>query len=247
MLELLAVAVVICILIIFPVAAKAKRGRQKREQYYQTEYASQTQKSYEQVMSDEGLLGEFSIYKALQTLEGPQKFLFNLYLPKWNGGTTELDVVLLHESGIYVFESKNYGGWIFGSEGQKYWTQTLPVGRRKSQKHRFYNPILQNEGHLDVLYKFLRPTQLLNGPPPYYSYIVFSNRCVLKDVPRKSKNHYILYLGELLFAVQERTAEAGARLTAAEIELLYERLEPYSHADETVKQAHIENIQWKYR
>mgnify|MGYP002509292044 CR=1 FL=1 len=34
--------------------------------------------------------------------------LFNLYIPKDNGETTELDVVLLHESGIYVFESKNY-------------------------------------------------------------------------------------------------------------------------------------------
>lgn len=180
-------------------------------------------------------------------MEGPRKFLFNLYLPKWNGGTTELDVVLLHESGIYVFESKSYGGWIFGSEKQKYWTQTLPAGRRRSQKHRFYNPILQNDGHLDVLFKFLRSTHLSSGPPPYYSYIVFSNRCVLKDVPKKSGNHHILYLGELLFAVRENVVETGVHLTAAEIEILYEKLEPYSHVDETVKQAHIENIRSKYR
>ncbi|MCI9169670.1 MAG: NERD domain-containing protein [Lawsonibacter sp.] len=239
--------IIILVLIILSVRSKNKREKQRREQYYQTEYAAQTQNSYEQIISDEGLLGEFSIYKALNSLEGPRKFLFNLYLPKWNGGTTELDVVLLHESGIYVFESKSYGGWIFGSEKQKYWTQTLPAGRRRSQKHRFYNPILQNDGHLDVLFKFLRSTHLSSGPPPYYSYIVFSNRCVLKDVPKKSGNHHILYLGELLFAVRENVVETGVHLTAAEIEILYEKLEPYSHVDETVKQAHIENIRSKYR
>ena len=106
--------IIILVLIILSVRSKNKREKQRREQYYQTEYAAQTQNSYEQIISDEGLLGEFSIYKALNSLEGPRKFLFNLYLPKWNGGTTELDVVLLHESGIYVFESKSYGGWIFG-------------------------------------------------------------------------------------------------------------------------------------
>lgn len=238
--------IVIFFLICFWIVSERKRQEREREEYSRTEYAIQTQNSYEQVMSDEGLWGEFSIYKTLEFLKGPRKFLFNLYLPKWNGETTELDVVLLHESGIYVFESKNYGGWVFGSEGQRYWTQTLPAGRRQSQKHRFYNPILQNSGHLDRLYQVLRPIHFLNGPPPYYSYIVFGNRCELMDVPRKSVNHYVVYLSELFFAVQENIVEAGVRLTAAEIETLYQQLEPYAHASDTVKQAHVENIRLKY-
>lgn len=236
---------IVLLLVIYPIWIEQKR-REEREQYYQTEYAIQTQNSYEQVMSDEGLLGEFLIYNVLKSMNAPRKFLFNLYLPKWNGGTTELDVVLLHESGIYVFESKNYGGWIFGSERQQYWTQTLPAGRGQSQKHRFYNPILQNNGHLDRLYQILRPVRFLNGPPPYYSYIVFSNRCEFMDVPRKSGNHYVLHLGELFLAVQGNVEKAGTRLTATEIEILYQQLEPYAHASDAVKQAHIENIRLKY-
>lgn len=232
-------------LVIYPIWIEQRR-RKEREQYYQTEYAIQTQNSYEQVMSDEGLLGEFLIYNVLKSLNAPRRFLFNLYLPKWNGGTTELDVVLLHESGIYVFESKNYGGWIFGSERQQYWTQTLPAGRRQSQKYRFYNPILQNDGHLNGLYQTLRSVHLLSGPPPCYSYIVFSNRCEFMDVPRKSGNHYVLHLGELFFAVQENIAEAGVRLTAEEIEILYQKLERYTHVSNTVKRAHIENIRMQY-
>lgn len=242
----LILVILLFILVCSPLEINRRREQREREEYNQTEYAIQTQNSYEEVMSNEGLLGEFLIYSVLESLDAPRKFLFNLYLPKRDGGTTELDVVLIHESGIYVFESKNYGGWIFGSERQQYWTQTLPAGRRQSQKHRFYNPILQNDGHLDRLYQILRSVRLLSGPPPYYSYIVFSNRCEFMDVPRKSRNHYVLHLGELFFAIQENITEAGVRLTAAEIETLYQRLEPYTHASDAVKQAHIENIRLKY-
>lgn len=236
----------ICFVIVANVA-KWKQWKHTREQYNETEYAIQTKNSYERVMRDRGLSGEYLIYKALETLDGPRKFLFNLYLPTRNGGTTELDVVLLHESGIYVFESKNYSGWIFGSEQQQYWTQTLPARRRQSQKHPFYNPILQNDGHINGLYQMLRHVQLLSGPPPYYSYIVFGNHCVLMNVPQGRGNVHVLSLGELFFAVQENAIGAGGRLTASEIETLYEHLEPYAHRDDTVKQAHIENIRLKYR
>lgn len=243
---LLALVVLICILIYVPLLAKNKEEEREREQYYLTEYALQTQNSYEQVMGDEGLLGEFLIYRVLESLEGPRKFLFNLYLPKWNGGTTELDVVLLHESGIYVFESKNYGGWIFGSEKQQYWTQTLPAGRGQSQKNHFYNPILQNDGHLNRLYQILHKIRCLNGPPPYYSYIVFSNRCLLRNVPRRAGNHHVLYLGELFFEIQDNMEKAGIHLTVTEIEMIYEQLEPYTRVDDSIKQAHIESIRLKY-
>ncbi len=244
--ELFALLALIFILIGIPIIAKNKR-EEDRKQYYQTEYALQTQNSYEQVISNEGLWGEFLIYKVLESLEQPRKFLFNLYLPKWNGGTTELDIVLLHESGIYVFESKNYGGWIFGSEKQQYWTQTLPAGRGQSQRYRFYNPILQNSGHLDRLYQILRPLRFLGGPPPYHSFIVFSDRCTLKQVPLKSGTHHILHLYELFSAVQEQATKSGARLTATEIEMLYEQLEPYTHVNDAIKMAHIEDIRLKYR
>ena len=63
-------------------------------------------------------------------------------MPRDDGETTEIDVLMLHTSGIYVFESKNYSGWIFGDEKSKTWTQTLPNGRgRRAQKERFLNPI----------------------------------------------------------------------------------------------------------
>ena len=141
----------------------------KKRQYEKTEYYIQTKYSYISVKRNKGRLGEFYTYKYLKSLKGYKRYLFNLYLPKENDETTELDVVLLHESGLYVFESKNYSGWIFGTETQQYWIQTLPTGRGRSKKTRFFNPIIQNKVHLKWLQRFLEDTTL-----PFYSYIVFS-------------------------------------------------------------------------
>lgn len=53
-----------------------------------------------------GRAGEEKIYTILERLEGHKRILANCYLPNGNSGTTEIDLILLHETGIYVFESK---------------------------------------------------------------------------------------------------------------------------------------------
>lgn len=110
----------------------------ERKKYEQTEYFKQTHNSYWSVRSDKGLYGEYCTYKYLKPLTGYKRFLFNCYLPKSNAEKTEVDVILIHESGIYVLESKNYSGWIFGTETKPYWTQTLPGERGRSKKHDFW-------------------------------------------------------------------------------------------------------------
>ncbi len=65
-----------------------------------------------------------------------------------SGGTTEIDLLLIHPKGLFVFESKNYSGWIFGNEVYQNWTQTLPKGRRGDvHKERFdANAHINEEG-----------------------------------------------------------------------------------------------------
>ena len=123
--------------------------------YKKTKYYEVTGKKYWEVLFDKGTAGEYYLYDTLKAFETEnQKFLFNLYVSADNGKSTEIDVVLISTCGIVVFESKNYSGWIFGNEKSKYWTQTLPVGNR-SKKTKFYNPILQNQGHINALKNFL--------------------------------------------------------------------------------------------
>ena len=58
------------------------------------------------------------------------KVLRNVYIPKDDGTTSEIDLLFITQKGIFVIESKNFFGWIFGSENQGYWTATLP-GQKK--------------------------------------------------------------------------------------------------------------------
>lgn len=49
----------------------------------------------------------------LRLLGHKGKVLSNVYIPKEDGETSEIDVMFLTEKGIFVIESKNYSGWIF--------------------------------------------------------------------------------------------------------------------------------------
>jgi hypothetical protein len=65
-------------------------------------------------------------------------------------GTTQIDHVVISRFGVFVIETKNMKGWIFGSADQATWTQV--VFRRKSK---FQNPIRQNYKHLKAVQEFL--------------------------------------------------------------------------------------------
>jgi len=61
---------------------------------------------------------------------------------KTDGGTTQIDHVVVSMYGIFVIETKNYSGWIFGGEKQPQWTQVL-FGKKST----FQNPLRQNYRH----------------------------------------------------------------------------------------------------
>ena len=65
-----------------------------------------------------GYYGEFLVFQELYpNIIGQSKILMNLNLPTPNGKGTEIDLLLIHESGLYVFEVKHYKGTIFQCKG----------------------------------------------------------------------------------------------------------------------------------
>lgn len=104
------------------------------------------------------------------------KMLRNVYIPKGDGGTSEIDVLYITQKGIFVLESKNYSGWIFGDDKSQFWTACLPNG----EKYRFYNPVKQNQSHIRCLRNYLAPMNI-----PMFSIVVFSERCTLKKLRLK--------------------------------------------------------------
>ncbi len=106
----------------------------------------------------------------------------DLYVPIYEGKFSQIDLVLLTSVGIIVFEVKDYSGWLFGNGKQNQWTQVLNYGK---EKHRFYNPIMQNAGHVSQLQKYLR-TNI-----PLFSVIVFYGDCELKEINFIPRNTFV--------------------------------------------------------
>jgi hypothetical protein len=73
----------------------------------------------------------------------------NVTLPT-EDGTTQIDHILVSEFGVFVVETKNMKGWIFGSATQPFWTQKI---FRSSYK--FQNPLHQNYKHVKTLQALL--------------------------------------------------------------------------------------------
>ena len=221
---------IICIFICLPFLIAHIRYR--RSSYYAV-----TKKPFLDV--DKGTLGEYLIYKRTRVFEKDGgRFLFNLYLPKTKGKTTEVDVVLIHPKGLFVIESKNYNYWIFGNEIHRTWTQVLPRGRgNKSHKIQFYNPIRQNELHIKYLKRIVGETI------PIWSIIVFSDRCVLKDVTISLKTqHKVIHLYELKSMISQIVERADVEHSSQQkVDRLYNQLYPYSQSCNQVKSNHIKS------
>ncbi|WP_420745221.1 NERD domain-containing protein [Photobacterium damselae] len=93
-----------------------------------------------------GIFGEYLVNRLLSKLpESDYTLIKDVTLPTSNG-TTQVDHIVVSKYGIFVVETKNMKGWIFGSARQKLWTQKI---YRHSSK--FQNPLHQNYKHIKVL------------------------------------------------------------------------------------------------
>lgn len=212
----------------------------QNEEFKKTSYHKITHNSFLATRTDLGRYGEYLTYKCSKCYEDKGgKFLFNCYLPKDDGTTTEIDVMLINEDGIFCFESKNYSGWIFGDEKSRNWTQTLPKGKGRSHKEKFLNPIIQNKVHIKWLKK------QIGEDIPVHSVIVFSQRCTLKKITIESPNIYVINRPRILSTVKSIGNGCSEKLTIETINRLYDSLYPYTQVSDTIKAEHIDSIRNK--
>lgn len=178
-----------------------------------------------------GSFGEYCLYQDLKEMPGEKKILTNCYIPKSDGTTTEIDLVMIHETGIYVIESKNYSGWIFGTDNNQQWTQTFPNGKKFS----FYNPIKQNLNHINNL------KALIGCDIPYFSFVVFGDDCELKNITNKTKT--VVATTSTFKRILELTLTASNPcLDHKKINEILIKLSDYEYATKEEKLQHINNI-----
>ncbi|MGV8892286.1 MAG: NERD domain-containing protein [Burkholderiaceae bacterium] len=102
---------------------------------------------YLKTSSGKGFLGEMLVnFSATLMLDKSKYHLIkNVTLPT-EDGTTQIDHIIVSQFGVFIIETKNYAGWIFGGAHQKMWTQKFYRSSRQ-----FQNPLHQNYKHVRTL------------------------------------------------------------------------------------------------
>jgi ribosomal protein L37AE/L43A len=103
-----------------------------------------------------GVFGEFQVNLLINRFLPKDKYhlIKNVTLKTETGtGTTQIDHILVSKYGVFVIETKNMKGWIFGSQNQKQWTQKIFKHNSK-----FQNPLHQNYKHIKTLEDHLNIT-----------------------------------------------------------------------------------------
>ena len=101
-------------------------------------------------------------------------------------GTTQIDHVIISRYGVFVVETKNMSGWIFGREDDPFWIKT-----NRGNKLKFQNPLHQNESHIRALSNVARI-----APERMHSVVVFWGNCSLRTEmpPNVLTGGYITYV-----------------------------------------------------
>ena len=166
--------------------------------------------------------------------------LRNVYVPTDKGETSEIDVLFITQKGIFVIESKNYSGWIFGNEKDSQWTMVLP----NKEKHRFYNPIMQNSSHIKWLRKYLIEElgESIGNSILLHSLIVFSERCELKKITVQSNDIKVIKRDRTYAAVRSIWESTEDCLNAEQIQNIKNILSNLTNVSRAEKKEHIAQI-----
>ena len=166
------------------------------------------------------------VLRILEPVAGYKRILKNVFLQGEKDGRAGADVVMIHESGIYVIHSVNLEGVIAGNPQGRYWKQTFREGWLLACRNYLYNPFLENKKILDVMQWACRDMPGL----PYYSFAVFGNRGVLLTSGWMGENCFSLPVHALSSAVADVFRHNRRFLKEQDIERIYERMKNTLHS-----------------
>lgn len=137
-----------------------------------------------------GRIGERETAIYLNKIEGNKQIINNITLND-NGKTRQIDHIAITEAGVFIIETKNFSGQIYGRENSKEWKQYL--GKKC---YTFANPIHQNFGHTEIVKKVLQ-----GKTDNIYSIVVFTRTGRLKVEDLKDK---VMYVDEVKDYIQNK-------------------------------------------
>jgi hypothetical protein len=145
-----------------------------------------------------------------------------------SSGTTQTDHIVVSKYGIFVVETKNINGWMFGNAQEDQWTQSI-----FGNKSRFQNPLKQNYRHIKSLSEFLNIDDSL-----LHSVVFFIGDCTFKTPmpPNVLNSGIVPYIREFkqVILTDEQVGDITARLLSVKQD------KAFTH------KTHMESIKGRY-
>ena len=173
-----------------------------------------------------GYIGEKSVAAILSFLPSDKYKIINDALIKSNDRTIQIDHLVISVYGIFVIETKNYKGWITGSDDSEGGT-----GEGGGEEEGGYNPIRQNKAHISALSK-----QLGLSFNKFIPIIVFSNRADLKV----NTVHNVIYTTQINRVIK---AYSDIKFSEDDIQKLCNKISLLNIVSPKVRKQHILEVQ----
>ncbi len=173
-----------------------------------------------------GYIGEKIIAFVIKGLDLNRYKVINNVMIETEAGTSQIDHVIVSNNGIFVIETKNYSGWIFGDDDSRYWTQVI-----YKRKEKFYNPVRQNQGHIKAL------KLVLNDHPDllFIPIVVFSTNADLKT---KTSGH-VIYTTRLMRTIRQYDQLVISDTVRDEV---FQRISALNITDRAARSKHVTDI-----
>ena len=173
--------------------------------------------------------GEHRVADILASLnENEYRGLNDVMVRTKDGKTSQIDHVVVSAYGIFVIETKNYSGWIFGNEKAENWTQVI-----YQEKHKFRNPVKQNWSHIYALKDLLAEYKNI----PYFPIVVFVGSAELKEIESSVP---VVYGSQLLGVMHSKST--ARCLSDADVQKISDTLLAKNIGSEETRAEHVQNI-----
>ncbi len=177
---------------------------------------------------NKGELGESIVTNILGKTENGNQYIINdLLFENESGKSCQIDHIYINKFGIWVIETKNYSGTIYGQENQREWTQVLSHGNKINK---FYNPIKQNTTHIYNLSKYLEVKNI------FHNVVVFLSNADISNIDYPS-----VYSTNKLTTIKSNN-NSNTLLSVDKMEYYYNKLLQLQCNPTISKEEHINNI-----
>ena len=209
--------IIICLIIVFILDRNSKRTG------YRYRFFRQRGKN--------GKEGEEIVSYVLKNLKKNDEYIINDFLAARNkegSYSIQVDHIYISRKGIFVIETKNYSGKIYGSLNDEKWVQVLAGGNIKNS---FYNPVKQNQTHAEYIYNKLK--QQYN----VYNVVIFVNG----DISSVNVTNGSLY--DIHSFVREmKMFVAPSIIDTYSLEEVYKTIMEIQETNKISMEEHIQNI-----